>query len=118
MNRYQSAVTKFFLLACGLSFAACSSSPMKERLDKNFVFNCSLELIKKNVTPTDAEKICTASHQAEMQENQPREQQTAKAPAAPMVKEEPPAARTPASAPADAVAPVAPAEAAPSPAAN
>jgi hypothetical protein len=50
-------------------FSACSSSPMRARLDKNFVYNCSLELIDKGVNAAEAERVCISSHKAEMVES-------------------------------------------------
>ncbi len=48
--------------------SACASNPMKDRLDKNFVYNCSLALIDKGVKAVDADRICNSSFQSELAE--------------------------------------------------
>lgn len=107
------------LLFAGLCVTACAgSSPMQSRLNKNFVFNCSLELIKKDVPPADAERICSASHRGELQESEaaaardPREyRQPQQVAPAPETAKAP--ARAPASAPEAPPAPAAAPSAAP-----
>jgi hypothetical protein len=64
---------KFFMLSAVVIALAsvtsgCSSSPMKDRLDRNMVYQCSLQLLEKNVPASDAERICSSSHNAEMEE--------------------------------------------------
>jgi hypothetical protein len=66
--RLQTKFMYIFLGAVMVSLSACSSSPMKYRLDNNFVYQCSLELIDEDVPAGEAEKVCTASHRAEMLE--------------------------------------------------
>ncbi len=66
--KYQIKIMYIFLGASVLALSACSSSPMKYRLDNNFVYQCSLELIDEDVPAGEAEKVCTASHRAEMLE--------------------------------------------------
>ncbi len=48
--------------------SGCSSSPVKDRLDRNLVYQCSLQLLDKNVAASEAERICSSSHSAEMEE--------------------------------------------------
>jgi len=48
----------------------CSTSPMKSRLDKNFVYQCSLELIDEDVPAGEAERVCSAAHRAEIWEEE------------------------------------------------
>ena len=57
-----------FIMAGLVVTSGCASHPMRERLERNLVYQCSLELLDKNVTPADAEKICSSAHQAEMTE--------------------------------------------------
>lgn len=78
------------LLASG-----CSSSPMRSRLDKNFVYNCSLELIGKDVAAADAEKICTASLREELMEKEAKARETKISPPVPAAEPQ----RAPASLP-------------------
>lgn len=79
---FQRKVNGFiFIMMATMALGACSSSPMKSRLDKNFVYNCSLELIRKDVAAADAQKICTASHKEEMQEKEARIQEERAVPA-------------------------------------
>ncbi len=52
--------------ACLLS--SCTTSPMQARLDRNFIYNCSLQLIEKKVPALEAERVCSSSHHAEMSE--------------------------------------------------
>jgi hypothetical protein len=71
----------YVLMGVSLSFLlSCSTSPMQSRLDKNFVYHCSLELIKKDVPASEAERVCTASHRAE-QVDEDRKNQKYKPPA-------------------------------------
>ncbi len=59
----------YWALIAGTALSpACSRSPMKARLDQNFVYNCSMELIDKGVNAIEAERVCTASHHGEMLE--------------------------------------------------
>jgi hypothetical protein len=84
---------------------------MKARLDRNFVYNCSLELIGKDVSPADAERICTSSHNAELAEDKKgRSTEPAAAEATPAPQRAPAAEAAPKESPAPA-APAAPAEA-------
>jgi hypothetical protein len=62
----------FSAIAALCVLSACSSSPMQSRLDRNFIYNCSLELIDKDVPGADAERICSASHLGEMREHDRR----------------------------------------------
>lgn len=78
-------IAPFTIISVAVVFTGCSSSPMKSRLDKNFVYNCSLELIKKDVAAADAERICTSSHREEMMEDQAARQQEAPPVQAPAV---------------------------------
>ncbi len=57
-----------FTVAVLVVAAGCSSSPMKNRLEKNLVYQCSLELLGKNVSAGEAERICASAHRAEMEE--------------------------------------------------
>jgi hypothetical protein len=57
-----------FVLAAIVVTTGCSSSPMKSRLEKNLVYQCSLELLGKNVSAGEAERICASAHKAEMDE--------------------------------------------------
>ena len=41
---------------------------MQARLDKNFVYNCSLQLLEKKVSAADADRICNSSFKAEAEE--------------------------------------------------
>ncbi len=87
---------KFFMLSAMVVALAsvssgCSSSPVKDRLDRNLVYQCSLQLLDKNVAATEVEKICSSSHHAEMEEKRFSAALRSGRPV-------PPAARTPASA--------------------
>ena len=68
-NRARSMM-RFFPAAIitGCLLSACSTSPMQARLEKNFVYNCTLELIGKGVTASEANRICVSSHEGELQE--------------------------------------------------
>lgn len=57
------------LVVFGLA-TGCSTSPMKSRLDKNFVYQCSLELIDEDVPASEAERVCSAAHRAEIWEEE------------------------------------------------
>lgn len=48
--------------------SGCSSNPVKDRLEKNLVYQCSLEMLGKSVAAADAERICSSAHKAEMEE--------------------------------------------------
>jgi hypothetical protein len=81
------------LTLAALSTCGCASStPMQDRLNKNFVYNCSLEMMRKDVSAADAERICSSAHEAEMREagHPPRERSPNRSPAshrAPKVEE-------------------------------
>lgn len=53
-----------------LAMVGCSSSPMQSRLEKNFVYQCSLELIDEDVPAGEAERVCSAAHRAEIWEEE------------------------------------------------
>ncbi len=74
----------------------CASLPIESRLEKNFVYNCTLKLLEKKVSPQDAEKICTSSHAAEMAESDKTAPRT---PAAIPVEANPPEQKIPAKSP-------------------
>ena len=76
-----------------LSFSACSSSPMRARLDKNFVYNCALELIEKGVNAMEAERVCISSHRAEMIEGDRRDKSLKERDKAPLPAASPSLAR-------------------------
>jgi hypothetical protein len=70
MNCVNSFGRSGILLLTLLMLTACASNPMKARFNKNFVYNCSLQLLEKNVSVKDAERICESSHRAELEESQ------------------------------------------------
>lgn len=54
-----------------ITVTGCASTDMEKRLEKNFVYQCSLKLfdeLGRKVTGADAEKICAAAHKAEQDE--------------------------------------------------
>jgi hypothetical protein len=64
---------KFFMLSAMVVAlvsvsSGCSSSPVKDRLDRNLVYQCSLQLLDKNVAASEVERICSSTHHAEMEE--------------------------------------------------
>ncbi len=48
--------------------SGCASNPMKNRLERNLVYQCSLDLIDRNIAAPEAERICSSAHKAEMDE--------------------------------------------------
>ena len=62
----------FPIVLSSIVFSGCASTDIEKRLEKNFVYQCSLQLfdkLDKKVTGADAEKICEAAHRAEMAED-------------------------------------------------
>ncbi len=57
---------------CALMFlfliSGCALSPMAQRLDNNFVYACSLQLLDRKISPQDVEHLCIAAHRAELAE--------------------------------------------------
>ena len=53
-----------------LALTGCATSEIEKKLEHNFVYQCSLQLfdkLEKKVTGADAEKICTAAHNEELE---------------------------------------------------
>lgn len=59
-----------FTVAGLVVVSGCASSPMKDRLERNLVYQCTLQMLEKNVNAADAEKVCSSAHSAEMTERE------------------------------------------------
>lgn len=56
-------LTSFVMIMSG-----CASTPYDQRLENNYIYQCSLKLIvdaQRRISGEDAAKICTAAYQAE-----------------------------------------------------
>lgn len=91
-------LTSFVMMIGG-----CASTPYDQRLENNYIYQCSLKLIvdaQRRISGEDAAKICTAAYQAEKDKpgseaNSPSAVVTATATATPTATPEPVATATP-----------------------